>query len=87
MARAIIRTVTDTIVGEELHLAITVTYFGNGVPGGQDTSLATVALNFGMTETQAVAAQQDAILAEAVRLGYPLNRSSITSLTKLVAKV
>jgi hypothetical protein len=87
MARALIRQANNTIVGENLHLSLMVTYFGNGVPGGRDESLCLAVLNFGMTEAEAVTVQQDAILAEAQRLGYPLNRNSITSIYKLLAKV
>lgn len=48
------------------------TYYGQGVPGGQDSSEARITLNPGDTANAIRTKMSNAVTGESARLGYPL---------------
>lgn len=72
MARALIGNRQHEFVsGEGLIVTFDVTFFGQGVPGGADSTVCRATVTGGMSKAQARQTVRDAISAEAAALGYP----------------
>ena len=88
MARALIRSAQDSIEGETMTLRLVVTFFGDGVPGGSDSSECTAVITTSMTKAAARSAIRTAITQEAQRLGYPFGANAVVvTVSELLAGV